>query len=121
MADVAGALELKSRAELSGYGDLTGVSPVHHDSKGGQVRAVHRRLSPSGADVELGLGQLEIEHSALRLTNDEWVKALFGLDNPSRAAKTASSAPGRSATHDLAHVRRGTGRVGSHVRDPNTR
>jgi predicted kinase len=26
--------------------------------------------------------QIEIEHSALRLTKDEWVKALYGHDNP---------------------------------------
>lgn len=30
--------------------------------------------------------RIEIEHRALRLTKDEWVKALHGPDNPSRAA-----------------------------------
>jgi predicted kinase len=29
--------------------------------------------------------QLEIEHSALRLTKDEWVKALYGHENPRSA------------------------------------
>lgn len=30
--------------------------------------------------------RLEIEHDALRLTKDEWVKALYGHDNPSSAS-----------------------------------
>jgi predicted kinase len=30
--------------------------------------------------------RLEAEHDALRLTKDEWVKALFGADNPSAAS-----------------------------------
>jgi predicted kinase len=30
--------------------------------------------------------RLEIEHDALRLTKDEWVKALYGDDNPASAA-----------------------------------
>lgn len=29
--------------------------------------------------------QIEVEHSALRLTKDEWVKALYGLENPRSA------------------------------------
>ena len=29
--------------------------------------------------------QMEIEHNALRLTKDEWVKALYGRENPSSA------------------------------------
>ena len=29
--------------------------------------------------------QVEIEHNALRLTKDEWMKALYGLDNPESA------------------------------------
>ena len=27
--------------------------------------------------------QFEVEHAALRLTKDEWMKALYGADNPS--------------------------------------
>lgn len=30
--------------------------------------------------------RLEVEHAALRLTKDEWMKALYGLDNPSSAS-----------------------------------
>lgn len=30
--------------------------------------------------------KLEVEHGALRLTKDEWVKALFGSDNPASAS-----------------------------------
>jgi predicted kinase len=30
--------------------------------------------------------RIEVEHKALRLTKDEWVKALYGLANPSSAA-----------------------------------
>jgi predicted kinase len=30
--------------------------------------------------------RLEIEHDALRLTKDEWVKALYGRDNPASAS-----------------------------------
>ena len=29
--------------------------------------------------------RIEVEHDALRLTKDEWVKALYGDDNPARA------------------------------------
>jgi predicted kinase len=31
--------------------------------------------------------QLEVEHGALRLTKDEWVKALYGQDNPASAQR----------------------------------
>jgi len=31
--------------------------------------------------------RIEIEHQALRLTKDEWVKALYGHENPSSASK----------------------------------
>lgn len=30
--------------------------------------------------------QIEVEHNALRLTKDEWMKALYGADNPSMAS-----------------------------------
>ncbi|GAB3580655.1 AAA family ATPase [Calidifontibacter terrae] len=30
--------------------------------------------------------RIEVEHAALRLTKDEWMKALYGRDNPSSAA-----------------------------------
>ena len=32
-----------------------------------------------------GARRIEVEHGALRLTKDEWVKALFGSDNPPSA------------------------------------
>ena len=34
--------------------------------------------------------QLEIEHQALRLTKDEWVRALYGRDNPPAADRGAT-------------------------------
>ena len=56
--------------------------------------------------------RIEIEHDALRLTKDEWVKALYGEDNPPSAravieglliqiapgAGRAAHAPRRAAT-----------------------
>ena len=124
--------------------------------------------------------RLEVEHDALRLTKDEWMKALYGEQNPPSASdviegrlieiglralelgcnvvidfglwgrdersalrqaaadrgagvemhyleispaeqETNRSTTNRRAAHHLARLRAGTGRMGRHHADPNTR
>jgi predicted kinase len=39
-----------------------------------------------GTGKTTGARRIEVEQHALRLTKDEWMKALYGLENPSSAS-----------------------------------
>jgi predicted kinase len=80
--------------------------------------------------------RIEIEQKALRLTKDEWVKALYGHENPPsaqgviegrliqiglRALELGSNVVIDYGLWSRAYVRRGARRVGCQHRHPNAR
>src|SRR5690606_12833501 len=60
-----------------------------------------------GTGKTTGVRRLETEHRALRLTKDEWMKALYGSENPEQASDVIGAGSwGSAARPRTRHERR---------------